>query len=48
MGRGPVSNPLGWEGDRATAEENIVYEQVSNPLGWEGDLWFKVKGIEVK
>ena len=32
-----VSNPLGWDGDRAESSEIEAERLVSNPLGWDGD-----------
>ena len=32
-----VSNPLGWDGDRALSATDARRTSVSNPLGWDGD-----------
>ena len=37
-GKGPVSNPLGWEGDLEERHLERAFCLVSNPLGWEGDV----------
>ena len=33
----PVSNPLGWDGDRTAPAGRQHNSTVSNPLGWDGD-----------